>query len=228
MPNTPLPARRASADALRDAPTSNDRERVARFLSERFAADALSLDEFEERVARVYRVTTRSELEALSADLVVDIGALPVIGAQGAAKIVDSVPARGRRFAILSNLEHHSIAVVPRYLDVSAVLGNVELDLRDAQFGRGQTVIAVHALLGHVGITLPAGAQVEQRGSAIVGSFECPAPPRVHHSSAPVITITGSAVLGAVEIRFADRSIAAPPGAGQKGSGRLDRPRRPS
>lgn len=226
MPNTPLPARPVAADATRVSPSSNDRERVANFLSERFAADALSLDDFEERVAKVYRVTTRSELDALSADLVQDAGE-PVAPARIGVATADSVPARGRRFAILSNLEHHSIAVVPRHLDVSAIFGNVELDLRDATFGRGETEIEVHALFGHIGITLPAGAQVDQRGSGILGSFECPPSPRGHGRSAPVVTITGSAVFGAVEIGFADPASAIV-GAGAKASRRLDRPRRPS
>ena len=226
MPNTPLPARRTSGDSLHLAPTSNDRERVASFLSERFAADALSLDEFEERVAKVYRVTTRVELEALSADLSV---AVPlVVAARIGVAAADSVPARGHRFAILSNLEHHSIAVVPKHLDVSALLGNVELDLRDAKFGRAETEIQVHALFGHIGITLPAGAQVDHRGSGIMGSFECPSSPRAPGLAAPVVTITGSAVFGAVEIRFADPASENRSGAGRKDANRLDRPRRPS
>lgn len=231
MPNTPLPARRLPADPSPVAPSGNERERAAEFLSERFAADALSLEDFEERVAAVYRVATRAELDALSSDLIHErrdvLASAPAVARVAVAE-ADSVPARGRRFAILANLEHHSIAVVPRHLDVSAILGNVELDLRDAKFGRGETEIQVNALFGHVGITLPSGTRVEQHVSGILGSFECPPSPRPHGPSAPSVTISGSAVLGAVEIRFADSASAIPPRASASGAGRLDRPRRPS
>ena len=185
-------------------------------LSERFADDTLTLEQFEDRVAAVYRVGTRGELEALSADLV----PREPLGAPAASAVATAVPAHGRRFAVLSNLEQHNIAVAPRVLDVSAFLGNVELDLSGATFGAGETEIRVNAVFGHIGIKLPSGAAVEQRGSGFLSSFECQASP---YSSArrpgPKVVITGVAVFGAVEITLAEPP---PPRAGGH---RLDRPR---
>ncbi len=204
MPDTPLPAPPRPGGLARQAPTDAERERAATLLSARFADDALSLDEFEQRVAAVYRAESRSELDALVADL----APAPVSSAtvQPAAPMVaDTVPARDRRFAILANLEHHSMAVVPRELTVSAVLGNVELDLRDAAFGAGVTEIHVRALFGHIGLTLPAGTQVDQRASGILGSVEClKSPLAAPRRGAPVVRLTGHAMLGAVEIHFGE------------------------
>jgi uncharacterized protein DUF1707/cell wall-active antibiotic response 4TMS protein YvqF len=204
MPDTPLPAPPRPGGSLRAAPSEADRERVATLLSARFADDTLSLDEFEERVAAVYRAASRAELDALVADL----APAPIAGGTLRASSIaaaDSVPAHDRRFAILANLEHHSIAIVARDLAVSAVFGNVELDLRDATFGAGTTEIHVRAVFGHIGLTLPTGAQVDQRASSILGSIECPKSPlaTLRHG-APIIRLTGHAVLGSVEIHFGD------------------------
>lgn len=224
MPDTPLPTAPRSARDARTALTDADRERVATVLSNRFADDVISLDEFEERVARVYQAGTRAELDALIADLETAPAASPVVPQLVAA--AETVPAHDRRFAVLANLAHHSMAVMPRRLDVSAVLGNVELDLRDASFGiGGRSELHLRAVLGNITITLPAGTVVEQHASSVLASIECqPAPIRMGRSHAPVVRVTGRAVLGAVEIRFAERGSLA--GSAEGKPPRLDRPRR--
>ena len=231
MTDTPLPAPPRPAGASRLAPSEEERECAAAFLSARFADDTLSLDEFEERVAAVYRVASMSELNALTA------GLAPVVPAASAARgshgahevaIADAVPERDRRFAILANLEHHSMSVVPRHLGLSAVFGNVEIDLRDAKFGAAGTEINVHAVFGHIAVTLPAGTRVEQQASGILGSIECPPSPWSRpRRDAPLVRLTGRALLGAVEIRYGepralvDRAVAGT-------FPRVDRPRRGS
>jgi Domain of unknown function (DUF1707)/Cell wall-active antibiotics response 4TMS YvqF len=205
MPNTPLPAPPRPAGASRLPPSDDERERAAAFLSARFADDMLSLDAFEERVAAVYRVSTIAELHGLTADLAPAPPAAAESRAVRGAAIADSVPARDRRFAILANLEHHSMAVAPRQLALSAVFGNVEIDLRDARFGAGTTEIHVHAVFGHIAVTLPAGTRVEQQASGILGSIECPPSPWSRaRRDAPHVRLTGHALLGAVEVRYAE------------------------
>jgi hypothetical protein len=205
MPNTPLPAPPRPAGASRLPPSDDERERAAAFLSARFADDMLSLDAFEERVAAVYRVSTIAELHALTADLAPAPPPSAESRAVRGAAIADSVPARDRRFAILANLEHHSMAVAPRQLALSAVFGNVEIDLRDARFGAGTTEIHVHAVFGHIAVTLPAGTRVEQQASGILGSIECPPSPWSRaRRDAPHVRLTGHALLGAVEVRYAE------------------------
>ena len=222
MPDTPLPAPPRAAGARRAGLTDADRERVATVLSNRFAEDVISLDEFEQRVAAVYHATTRAELDALVADL----GAAPGLHTPATAiATVDEVPGHDRRFAVLASLTHHSMAMMPRRLDVSAVRGNVELDLRDATFGAGESELHLRAVLGNITVTLPAGAVVEQRASSVLGSIECqPSSARVRRSHVPVVRVTGHAVLGAVEIRFAAPGTVA--GDVRGSAPRLDKPRR--
>ena len=226
MPNTPLPAPPRRAGASRLPPTEEERELAAAFLSARFADDVLTLDAFEERVAAVYRASTMAELNALIADLAPATPAA-ASGSPASQRVApaDSVPAHDRRFAILANLEHHSMAVAPRHLALSAVLGNVEIDLRDAKFGAGTTEIHVQAVLGHIAVTLPAGTRVEQEASGILGSIECP-PSQWSRArrDAPIVRLTGRALLGAVEIRYAEPAALVDRGLAGI-SPRVDRPR---
>jgi predicted membrane protein len=92
--------------------------------------------------------------------------------------------------------------VVPPRLEVRAVLGNIELDLRDAEFGSGITEISVHAILGNVEISLPTHVAVENHGSAVLGSFAARAKRgarRTATASTATVRITGRALLGNVE-----------------------------
>lgn len=228
MPNTPLPSPPRS-DRSRIAPTDAERERAAALLSSRFADDVLSLEQFEERVAEVFRVGSRAELEALTADLTPARGTSPQRPSRPAGRsrgVTEPVPAHDRRFAVLANLAHHTMSVAPRRLDVSAVFGNVELDLRHARFAAGATEIHVSAVFGHIAITLPAGAQLEQHASSILASVECaPSPLAWPREGAPLVRLTGRALLSAVEILFAEP--AGMPGNGAAGPvRRIDRPRR--
>jgi hypothetical protein len=94
--------------------------------------------------------------------------------------------------------------VLPSRLRIAAALGNVELDLTRAQIGPGTSEIRVIAVLGNIEITIPAGVRVESDGEPFLGVFDVKrgagVPPPV---DAPVVRITGSSILGCVEVRVA-------------------------
>jgi hypothetical protein len=119
------------------------RERVIALLTERYAQDHLTLDEFERRAAAAYAARSLDELAALTADL--PAGEVP------AART--SLPA-GNVGVVLGSIVRDMHAV-PRALDVRTVLGNVELDLTRASFAPGVTEISLHAFMGNIEIQLP-------------------------------------------------------------------------
>ena len=181
--------------AISRAPTNDRREEVAQLLARGFAEDALTLDQFEERVAGVWRAGSESELSALVADLrrespapVAPPPALPL------------APKRIR--VVLGNHERGGAVELPSRLDVRVLLGNAELDFRDASIPGGVAEIAIDALLGNVEITLPAGVSVENHGIGVLGSFECRPPAGAPRRGA--VRITGRSTLSAVTIRFAE------------------------
>src|SRR4051794_28233707 len=120
------------------------RERVIALLSERYAQDYLSLDEFERRAAAAYAARTPADLAALTADL----------GDAGVPAARPSLPAMNVGVVLGSIVR--DMHAVPRVLDVRTVLGNVELDLTHATFAPGVTEIALHAFMGNIEIQLPA------------------------------------------------------------------------
>jgi hypothetical protein len=169
------------------------RERVIALLTDRYAQDHLSLDEFERRAAAAYAARTPDELAALTADL--PSGDVPATRA--------SLPA-GRVGVVLGSIVRDMHAV-PRVLDVRTVLGNVELDLTHASFAPGVTEISLHAFMGNIEIQLPPHVGVEDHVSAVLGSFEYRRHPRAtswaesHHVTS-VVRFTGRVTMSSAEV----------------------------
>jgi hypothetical protein len=169
------------------------RERVIALLTERYAQDHLTLDEFERRAAAAYAARSLDELAALTADL--PAGEVP------AART--SLPA-GNVGVVLGSIVRDMHAV-PRALDVRTVLGNVELDLTRASFAPGVTEISLHAFMGNIEIQLPPHVGVEDHVSAVLGSFEYRRQPRasswVESSKiTSVVRFTGRVTMSSAEV----------------------------
>lgn len=143
--------------APRDLRASDaDRERVITLLGEAAADGRLTADEHADRVERAYRARTLGELAGLTTDLVgpseqpirLD-GRRPVTGLFGR-------DARKGRW------------VVPDYLPVLAIFGDVELDLREAILTGSRTVVYATLMAGTIHLIVPEGVLVETTGSAIL------------------------------------------------------------
>lgn len=61
--------------------------------------------------------------------------------------------------------------MLPRHFRALAVLGNIELDLRDAVIGIGVSFIEAVAVMGNIEITVPPDVTVECDGDSLLGSF---------------------------------------------------------
>jgi len=106
--------------------------------------------------------------------------------------------------AFLSSSEREGIWELPRHLRALAVLGNVELDLRNAIVGVGVSVIEAVAVLGNVEITVPPEIAVECDGDALLGSFTLQYEGRVNTAVASrerAVRVTGTAYLASVTVR---------------------------
>ena len=169
------------------------RERVIALLTERYAQDHLSLDEFERRAAAAYAARTPADLSALTADL----GDAPVPASRA------SLPSMNVG-VVLGNIVR-GMHAVPRRLDIRTVLGNVELDLTHASFAPGVTEISLHAFMGNIEIQLPPHVGVEDHVSAVLGSFEYRRHPRASSwiegsRVASVVRFTGRVTMSSAEV----------------------------
>lgn len=177
-------------------PAGSDREAVIQRLSAAFASDHLSLEELERRLDAVYQATTRAELERLTADL----------PAAAAAPVPVGPPLPAQVFAIFSSNEQGGPLDVPTRLEVRSIFGNVELDLRFANFQPGVTEIEVTAVFGNVEIGLPFDVAVENLGMGVLGNFQCKRARSADPGVTPrcIVRLTGRAVFANVEIEIDD------------------------
>ncbi|MFC4911783.1 DUF1707 SHOCT-like domain-containing protein [Actinomadura gamaensis] len=189
-PREPLPVAEVRAS---DA----EREAVVEHLRVASVEGRLTFAELTVRTEAAYTAVTLADLEAVVADL-------PGMGAPGAA------PApllKSRRFsAVLGDVTERIAGRIDGELEILAVLGDVKVDLRDAQVPAGAVSVLANAVLGDVTLIVPEGAVVELTGHAVLGdrrvsAREAPAGPNI-----PVVRVRANAYLG--DIKIVDREPA--------------------
>ena len=105
--------------------------------------------------------------------------------------------------SFLSSNEREGRWQLPRRFRALAVMGNVELDLRQAEIGYGLSVIEAVAVMGNIEITISPDITVESEGDSLLGSFVLKYDGRANPAAAnrdKVIRVTGTAYLAAVTI----------------------------
>ena len=111
--------------------------------------------------------------------------------------------ARGGVVSFLSSNEREGRWELPRHFRALAVLGNVELDLRDAVIGIGVSFIEAVAVMGNIEITVPPDVAVESDGDSLLGSFVVKYKGNATPGAANglrVVRISGTAYAASVEI----------------------------
>jgi Cell wall-active antibiotics response 4TMS YvqF len=185
----------ASRLALRDC-----RESAIQHISDRFVADVLSIEEFEESLSRVHAATTVAGVEALVAAL----APLPAGATSTALAPLPLDPAltvsTKRIRSILGNVEKRGAWAVPAHLQISATIGNVELDFREARFTARVTELDARVVLGNLTIIVPPQLVVDCEGSSVLGNIESRGTGAVSDPERPSLRIRGVAVLGNIEV----------------------------
>ena len=158
-------------------------------LTAAFAHDLLTLDDFEHRAAAAYAATSPGALEQLTQDLPGN-----VVIARGGPNTLTRVA------SLFSNIERGGILDIPARLEVRAMFGNIELDLRAARFAPGVTEISVRSLFGNVEILLPPDIVAQSDGEAVLANFTC-RPSSEFASRTTFVRVTGRAILSSVEVK---------------------------
>ncbi len=204
------PADRAALEAAR--------ERAIRLLTDRFADDTLTVDEFEARLDRMYQASVPADLDALTADLV---GAAAVAGAPrtpgGATAAIaraasgaraypvpGETPALRRIFALMSEQKKTGRWIVPRRLDVRAIMSDLFIDLRDAALPPEFCEIDLTAVMSNVKLLVPPGIVVEGLLTSVMASVGNDAEDDGRlPTSAVRVRLTGMALMAEVRVRVA-------------------------
>lgn len=179
-------------------PIEQVRERVIEALSEHFARDHLTMEELESRMTRVYAASTPQEVNALL-DGLPALTASPPLPATAddhaiAPKLRDSL------IAVMSGVVRRGLWKIPRRLRAVAVMGGIELDLREAVLSPGVTEIYAFVFMGGLVVRVPPGVRLETDGFAFMGGFEDRIyEPGAAARDAPVVRVTGVAIMGGVD-----------------------------
>jgi hypothetical protein len=183
-------------------PLKRERENTVRVLIDHYAADNLTVDEYESRLDSAYTATSLQQLEDLVSGLPVLASgssqpeASPVLRAPAA-----SVRDRGFQIAIMGGSERKGAWTPPRKLYTAAIMGGAGLDFREAMMPPGATEVNVVALMGGVEILVPPGLAVETHGFGLLGGFEAlDQAGSETDPDAPRLVIKGLALMGGVEV----------------------------
>ena len=202
--------------------SDGEREQVAEVVRRAVGDGRLTLVEGDERLAGVYATVHRSELAPFTADLgeapVAAPGTTPArpvaaVDRAGTTSSVAVMIGATRRGDWSPGHTHVAVALMggvelslrdARLDDAGltigavAIMGGVEIDLRGADL-RGGVTIRAFALMGGVEVVVDPDTRVEAHGVGFMGGFDdssgVPARP-----DGPVVRVTGFAMMGGVSV----------------------------
>ena len=118
-------------------------------------------------------------------------------------ELVRDTPTMSGVVSFLSSTQREGRWQLPRRFRALAVLGNIELDLREAEVGYGVSVIEAVAVMGNIEITIPPEIAVECDGDSLMGTFTLKYKGRANPSAASrdrVVRVVGTAYAGSVAV----------------------------
>ncbi len=194
------------------------REQKITELSQHFANDDLSLEDLERRIERVYKAASVADLEQITADLrlpavIPDARLSPArvaVGEQGGVPLATAFETpKSRLVAIMSSSRRVGRWAVPRDLDMFALMSDTRLDLTNAALPVGGVVnIHLKAIMAAVKIIVSPGTRVINETHSFMADVRSDADElesALTVPGAPVIRLTGSAVMCEVKVRVRRR-----------------------
>lgn len=183
------------------------RQQAIDTLCEAFADDRMSLADFEQRVELAHRSSTTNELRALlqglpEAPVPQRTASTQTSPARHRPSAPDRVSKRNLIMGILGGGSRRG-SWTPADTNLAiALMGGVELDLRDARLRPGEvTEIDCFALFAGIEIIAPPDVHIECSGIGLLGGFDHnQADEQNLDVDAPTIRINGVAMFGGVEV----------------------------
>lgn len=186
-----------------------ERDRVIERLSRHFALDEISLEELDARIERAYRARSLAELATITADLTTPTGQLaltghfPVSGAGHPGALVEH-EAQGRLLSLMSSITRVGPWVVPRNLEMVAVMSETKLDLRQALLAPGVTDIQIFALWAAIRIAVPPGVRVIDDTSPIMAEVKNESLEDAETFASPgpcIVRLRGTVIMSELKVR---------------------------
>ncbi|MGW4795178.1 DUF1707 domain-containing protein [Nonomuraea sp. NPDC004297] len=172
-----------------------EREAVVEELRVASVEGRLTLAELTDRTEAAYTATTHADLALLTQDL-------PTTGGAPAAAPASAREGRKRRWfvGVMGDSKRRGTWRIDQELGAVAVMGDVLLDLREAEVRTDTVEILAVSVMGDVKIIVPDGVYVDLDGMAIMGDKKVnvmQAPPGMN---VPVVRVQAYAVMGDVKV----------------------------
>jgi hypothetical protein len=176
-----------------------EREAAAQRLHTAMGEGRITLAELEERLTTVYAAKTFAELEPPLADL----------PGASIAPVPAAVPARKESVhlsAEMGSLKRVGRWQVPPTLSLTTRMGSIHLDLTETDVPP-EVAVDVSTGMGSVTLVLPPGASADVDGVTTSWGSVSTKVPHVPTGTGPHLTVTGSAGMGSLTIRYARRGL---------------------
>ena len=167
-----------------------DREAVVVRRREAGGVGRLTLVVLSARVERADAARTRGDLDALTADL----------PAAAHARMPEE-PRKERRWvvAIMGGEQRKGRWRPSRRTNAIAVMGGVDIDLREAELADGAEILAI-PVMGAVTVIVPEGVSVEMSGFALMGGNSGPDDKVLPLPNAPIVRVRAFSLMGGVVV----------------------------
>ncbi|MBC9734927.1 DUF1707 domain-containing protein [Nocardioides marmotae] len=183
-----------------------DRHRTAEVLREAAAEGRLDLDELDERLEATYAAKVYRDLVPIVSDLPALPGAAPGWPTAPAPRPAGGIPQVATRHdlsvAILGGCDRKGAWEVGPTHQAYALMGGVQIDLREAVFTSRETVITCGAFWAGIDIVVNERTQVVMEGIGIMGAFE-QGRDKVEarlDADSPIVRVKGIAVMAGVTV----------------------------
>jgi hypothetical protein len=179
-----------------------DRDRYVAALRTQCADGRLTLDEFSDRVERIYAAQIRTELDDVIADLAVPWHS-PVRTHATVATVREKVRRRRWHVAVFGETARRGKYRLTGDTAAVAIFGECTLDLSQAEWVDPEMTIDAVALFGQVTVIVPAGVDVALEGVAIFGEKRLSGDDQSTPGS-PMLLVRAVATFGEVRVRRSD------------------------
>ena len=183
-----------------------DRHKVSEILRDAAAEGRIDFEELDERLEATYAAKVYADLVPITLDLP---------GVQGP-RVPATPPAHpGQQpgpavplpdwqssIAVMWGTERKGVWELPPTHTAFAMMGSVELDLRQARFTARESIIYANVVMGSVEIAVNAHTHVIIDGHGVMGDFSLSrerVAPQITPNS-PVVRVKGIALMGAVNV----------------------------
>lgn len=182
-----------------------DRQLVVDRLSHAVGDGLLTLDEFADHAGRAYAAITRADLDEVTRDLrlpvVAPVRPPAVVPTAAPATGAEPPPKRSWIVAIMGGEDRRGRWRAGRRIGAFALMGGVDLDLRDAVLEDDVVEITAWAVMGGVTIVVPEGIAVESSGFMLMGGRSNRVKDVPILPGSPVVRIKGYGLWGGIDVR---------------------------